>query len=188
MKQAMSFREIEHKFVVGADFDKKLFATKVRSLSPTSETEVEVHDTYFVTKACPQHIFRHRIDKELHQLTIKSLEKNTENRFEVNLDLTREDQGDAVEAFLSPLSIVWRGTIEKNVCAFYFGQCEVVFYKASFAGKIIYCVEFEAVACENIEEARGVLEQFEARLGFEATARTNSTLFDLLIKPHIPKT
>ncbi len=188
MNEAMHFREIEHKFVVSADFDKKMFAQKVRALAPASETEVDVSDTYFVTKACPRHIFRHRIDKELHQLTVKSLEKNTENRLEVNLDLAREEQKDEVEAFLSPLSIVWRGTIEKNVCAFYFERCEVVFYKASFAGKSVYCVEFEAVACKTVEEAMSVLEQYENKLGFDSLSRTNASLYDLLIKPHIPVT
>lgn len=182
----MDFREIEHKFIVDADFDKASFVRKIRSLSPDSETEVDVRDRYFVTKACPQHIFRHRIDKELHQLTVKSLEKNTENRLEVNLDLVHGDQSKKVEAFLSPLAIIWRGTIEKKVTAFYFAQCEVVFYKASFDGQSVYCVEFEAVDCKDIAEALLVLERYERSLGFDSNTRVNASLFDLLIKPHVP--
>lgn len=183
----MDFREIEHKFIVSADFDKASFVKRVRSLSPESETEVDVKDRYFVTKACPKHIFRHRMDKELHQLTVKSLEKNTENRLEVNLNLARDDQLKEVEAFLSPLSITWSGTIEKKVTAFYFAQCEVVFYKASFDGQSVYCVEFEAVDCKDVTEALQVLEHFERNLGFNPSMRANASLFDLLIKPHVPK-
>lgn len=186
MKSEMDFREIEHKFVVGAVFDRATFFKNVRALSPESETEVEVKDRYFVTKACPEHVFRHRIDEELHQLTVKSLEKNTENRLEVNLSLSPADQGKEVDAFLAPLSITWRGTIDKKVNAFYFAQCEVVFYKATFDGECISCVEFEAVDCKSVAEALKVLERFEKALGFEPNDRVNASLFDLLIKSHVP--
>ena len=82
-----SFLEIEHKYVVEAGFDRKAFLERLRSLSPLRMSEVEVEDTYYVLNAANGFVYRHRYDKELEQLTVKSVEKNPEVRLEVNLSL-----------------------------------------------------------------------------------------------------
>lgn len=184
----MAFREVEHKFVVGDDFDRAGFFANIEALSPTARSSVEVQDTYYVLSGRPGFVYRHRLDEEIQQLTVKSLQDDPENRLEVNLDLGLKhgDQSQRVSAFLSSLGISWQGVIHKQVEAFYFDDCEVVFYKASFDGRSIQCVEFEAVEPHDFERALEVLKTFELRLGFHHTPRCQESLFELLVSPSLP--
>lgn len=184
----MAFREIEHKFLVGEDFDSQAFCARVAALQPTDRSSVEVRDTYFVLDGRPGFVYRHRLDAELQQLTVKSLQDDPENRLEVNLDLglAQGDQSHRVNAFLSSIGVTWKGTIHKQVEAFYFDACEIVFYIASFDGRTVRCVEFEAVDAPDIASALEVLSYFEQRLGFHAKPRCPDSLFELLVAPSLP--
>jgi len=187
--ESLQFKEIEHKFIVDERFDAKAFATKVRALGPRKSTKVKVTDTYFITKASPGFIFRHRYDEELQQLTVKNLADDPEVRLEVNLDLCHEhgNQREAVAAFLSAQGVVWSGFLNKKLEAFHFDDCEIVFYEAKTAGNSVRCVEFESLYKKDLRGAKEVLSQYERRVGFDDKSRTHHTLFDLLLLPNIPK-
>lgn len=191
---AANFREVEHKFLVGEDFDLPGFITRARQLGPSGTTELRVEDTYFVAASCPGAIFRHRYDAERQELTMKSratpasgkrMVGDPEVRREVNLRLAGENQREAVAAFLEPLSITWRGTLTKDICVFYFPDCEVVHYAAWTPLRRVRCVEFEAVGCGDLTQARAVLAAYEERLGFAGKERVKASLFDLLLLPEM---
>ena len=95
-------------------------------------------------------LFRHRYDAELHHLTVKGVGADTEMRVEVNLDLGhhRGNQDAQVDAFLDQLGVIWRGTLHKTLEAWYFPDCEVVYYEALASSGSVRCVEFEATAHE----------------------------------------
>lgn len=184
----MAFREIEHKFLVDATFDREAFCARVEALQPKDRSSVAVRDTYYVLEGRWGYVYRHRLDAELQQLTVKSLEDDPENRLEVNLDLTlgHGDQSHRVNAFLSSIGVSWSGTVHKQVDAFYFDGCEIVFYTASFDGRSFRCVEFEAVDAENLASALEILDYFEQRLGFQSKPRCPDSLFELLVAPSLP--
>jgi len=195
--------EIEHKFIVEAQFDLDGFKRAVRSLSPSHETDIEVRDVYYVPSTRTPCVLRHRYDRELQHLTMKSLGTNdSEVRTEVNLDLGQHngDQSAAVQAFLAPFDIIWSGGLRKHVTAFYLPHCEIVHYTATAASAIdnekggvegsqrpvIRCIEFEAVDCTSIEEALAVIKKFEGNLGFDPAHRSKKSLFELLLAPSMP--
>ncbi len=185
------FKEIEHKFVIGDDFDLEDFRTRMRSLGPEKSTALAVRDVYYWSERHRQVVYRHRYDRELQHLSVKSLEKDTEVRVEVNLDLGqhRGDQQPAVEAFLDTLEITWRGEIEKQIEVYYFPDCEIVYYRGSPGGgqmgrtaeaESVACVEFEARRQDSIDDALEVLRRYEELTGFDARRRTSKTLVELL--------
>lgn len=189
MSQDPDYREIEHKFIVGTEFDLGEFRRRARELRPERTTELHVVDTYFVTALGPGVVFRHRYDAERQELTVKSRGPgDTEVRREVNLRLDQASgsQLAAVTAFLQPLGIVWQGSLGKDICVFYYPDCEVVYYDARTAERRVCCVEFEAVGSTSLEAARATLLAYEQRLGLGQASRVQQSLFDLLLRPAMP--
>jgi hypothetical protein len=92
----------------------------------------------------------------------------------------------AVTAFLQPLEIVWQGSLGKDICVFYYPDCEVVYYDARAAERRVCCVEFEALGSSSLEAARATLAAYEQRLGLGQARRVQESLFDLLLLPAMP--
>ncbi len=186
------FKEIEHKFVVGEDFDLEDFRATMRGLGPERTTALAVRDVYYWSEKRPRIIFRHRYDRELQHLSVKSLPGDPEVRLEINLDLGqhRGDQQPAVEAFFRALDVDWRGEIAKEIEVFYFPDCEIVYYRGS-AGDVplarlrrdarsVACVELEARKQASIGDALEVLARYERLTGFEGRRREARTLVEIL--------
>ena len=187
MSAASDYSEIEHKFVVPPDFDLADFRLRAQRLGPSATTELRVQDTYFIT-ALPEVVFRHRYDVERQELTVKSRGPgDTEVRREVNLrlDQARGSQLPAVTAFLTPFSIRWQGSLTKDICVFYYPDCEVVYYAARAGERKVCCVEFEAVDSPNLDAARATLATYEQHLGLGTAQRVHQSLFDLLLLPQM---
>jgi CYTH domain-containing protein len=184
-------REIEHKFLVGPEFDRGDFARRVQRLGPQRSTLVHGEDTYYVTALQPDAVFRHRIDAERQELTIKGRGgADSEVRLEVNLRLAQDagNQRDAVTAFLGPFQIRWQGGLHKDIDVYYFPDCEIVYYTAYALARpehVVHCIEFEATGGGNLAAARATLAAYEARLGMDPAARTQQSLFDLLLLPQM---
>lgn len=187
--ESTQFLEIEHKFIIPETWDFQAFERRLKELGYQNSSEVQVADTYYVTAACPGYIYRHRYDKELQHLTVKSLMDDPEVRLEVNLDLGHHkgSQKVAVEAFLSPMGIMWSGTLTKQVKAYYFPDCEVVHYHAKFRDKSVTCVEIEAKEPPTILQGKQILQRYASALNLESIYRSNKTLFELLLEAHLPK-
>jgi hypothetical protein len=182
------FQEIEHKFVVGDDFDLAGLRARLLALEPERTTALVVRDVYYWSARHPKIVFRHRFDRELQHLSVKSLAPDPEVRLEVNLDLGqhRGDQQPAVEAFLGALEVDWRGEIEKEIEVFYFPDCEIVHYRGASDAASVACVEFEARRQASIDDARRVLSRYERLAGFEGRRRTARTLVELLFPRFTP--
>ncbi len=176
------FKEIEHKFVVGDDFDLEEFRATMRGLGPERTTTLAVRDVYYWSEGRPRIVFRHRFDDELQHLSIKSLDDDPEVRVEINLDLGqhRGDQQPAVEAFLETLDLAWRGEIDKQIEVYYFPDCEVVYYRGASESESVACVEFEARRHDSIDDALAVLARYERRIGFEGRRREARPLVAML--------
>ncbi|MEY4632211.1 MAG: hypothetical protein RIQ81_2331 [Pseudomonadota bacterium] len=184
----LEFVEIEHKFLVDASFDLDRFARCAKALKPDDEGQVDVRDSYYVINAMPGHVVRHRVDREIQQLSVKSVAPDNERRLEVNLELDQSggDQQRAVEAFLAPMGILWRGTIEKKIHVFYFADCEVVHYEARAGGKSVACVEFEAKAKSGESAALEAIRRYEVAFGFADATRCRQSLFEIMFKDTMP--
>ena len=180
----LRFKEIEHKFIVDEQFDLPRFRQAVAALGPTRTSKVSVQDRYFLTEggSARRFLMRHRFDAELHHLTIKSLEADSEVRVEVNLDLGHHagSQAAQVDAFIDHLGVIWRGALQKELEVWYFPDCEVVYYEASTPSRSVRCVEFEATRKESLPEALATLARFEQATGFEGVARIRQSLPQLL--------
>jgi hypothetical protein len=180
----LRFHEIEHKFVVGDDFDLEAFAAKLEALRPTRKTSIRVRDTYYLldTEASPRFVIRHRYDEELHHLTLKTVEADTQVRREINLDLGHHagDQRAQVEAFLGLLGVAWSGSLEKDLRVWYFADAEVVHYRATTGERAVSCVEFEATRKPSLPEALEVLERYERATGFDRDTRSHRSLVQIL--------
>lgn len=178
------FHEIEHKFVVGDDFDADGLRYRLRQLGPQRETSCEVRDVYYLLEGRPGLIYRHRFDAELQHLSVKSFGGDTEARLEVNLDLGqhRGDQQATVEAFLGVAGVTWRGEVRKEIEVFYFNECEIVIYQAHANGhhRRLRCVELEARGATSLEAGLEVLTRWEERIGFADRQRTDAPLVALL--------
>jgi hypothetical protein len=181
--------EIEHKFLIDRSFDLAAFEACAKALGPKRVSAVKVRDTYYVVRGMPGHVMRHRKDNEIQQLSLKSVAADNERRLEVNLDLDQAagDQLAAVEAFLAPMGILWRGVIEKNIHVFYFPDCEVVHYSASSGGRVVACVEFEAKDKLSEESALATIGKYEAAFGFAGPDRCHESLFELMFGDSIPE-
>ena len=180
----LRFKEIEHKYIVDEQFDLQRFRNVVTALGPTRKSMIHVRDRYYLTEGgkTRRFLMRHRYDAELHHLTIKTIEADSEVRVEVNLDLgqhagTQEAQ---VEAFLAQLGVLWSGTLQKALEVWYFADCEVVYYEASSASRAVRCVEFEATRKESLEAALETVERFERATGFEGASRSRLSLPQIL--------
>ena len=177
-----AFLEIEHKFVVKRDFNRDALFTGCRALAPEREKALTVTDTYYVPPGQADCIYRHRIDKEIQQLTLKSRGGDNEVRTEINLDLgASRSQSDAVEAWMGVIGALPGHGIVKEIRVFDFPDCEVVYYDAIHKTKQICCVEFEAKYADSEEEGLAILQRYEEQLGFDATQREKVNLFDLLV-------
>jgi adenylate cyclase class IV len=183
-----AFKEIEHKFVVDSTFDREKFLSNLRAMSPDKMADIKVRDTYYVLAGDRKHVFRHRFDDEIQQLTVKSVETDTAVRTEINLpiDQSKGDQGPGVLAFMKTLGCAWHGEIRKEISVAYFPDCEVVFYRAVGSGKTVHCVEFEAVAPSSVQEGLATLSKYEAALGFAGRQRESKSLFELVLLDGAP--
>ncbi len=178
----MQFKEIEHKFIVDDAFARETFASTLRALNPSREVSLRVRDRYFVTVdgRTRGYIIRHRHDRELHELTIKSVEADAEVRDEVNLALRPHDQDAQVDAFVASLGVEWSGTIWKDLTVWHFDDCEVVYYDATAGDRKVSCVEFEATHKPDTAGALAVVARYEAATGFAGRDRTTLSLLELL--------
>lgn len=180
----LRFKEIEHKFIVSDQFDLARFRQAVTALGPTRASTVSVQDRYFLTEggSARRFLLRHRYDAELHHLTIKSLEADNEVRVEVNLDLGHHagSQAAQVDAFIGHLGVIWRGDLQKKLEAWYFPDCEVVYYEAATSSRSVRCVEFEATRKDSLPEALATVERFERATGFDGASRTRESLPQIL--------
>lgn len=180
----MRFKEIEHKYAVADDVDLDEFRRNLAALGPVRTNTIQVRDRYYLTEAGRDRRFllRHRLDEEIQQLTIKSLEDDTEMRDEVNLNLGHHagDQSLAVDAFVERLGVCWTGTIAKDIAVWYFDDCEVVHYRATAGAAAVCCVEFEATRRESLSDALAVIERFERATGFDRATRVHLSLPQLL--------
>jgi hypothetical protein len=182
--EALAFKEIEHKFVVGDEFDVRRFRDVLTALGPVRTNSIRVKDRYYLIEGSldRRFVIRHRFDAEVHHLTIKSLETDTEVRDEVNLDLGHHagDQAAQIEAFMARLGVVWSGTVDKEVEVWYFPDCEVVHYVASAGARSVRCVEFEATRGDSLAGALAIVETFEGATGFDGLVRSRMSLPQLL--------
>ena len=181
---ALQFTEIEHKYILDEHFDLLRFRQAVAALGPIRTSTIGVEDRYFLTEGgrARRFLMRHRYDAELHHLTIKSLEADTEVRVEVNLDLGHRagQQATQVDAFMNLLGVVWSGTLHKDLEVWYFPDCEVVYYQASTASRSARCVEFEARRKNSLQEALATVERFEHATGFSGACRSRLSLPQIL--------
>ena len=185
----MDFLEIEHKFVLPENWCLDSFTELVKSFNPQHSNEIAVEDRYYVVKALAGHVYRHRIDDEIQHLTVKSLEQDSAVRLEVNLDLGlhKGDQAAAVDAFLKPLGLLWKGVLHKQVRVFYFADAEIVHYKARYKDQTISCVEIEAKKAADIDSALAIIDSYTDRLNLDRSYRSDQSLFHLLLASDMPK-
>jgi len=184
----LRFKEIEHKFIVPPDFDVEKFAEQIKRIGFDHFSEVDVLDTYYLINDRPGMVFRHRVDRELQHLSVKSTRGDNVVRTEINLNLGTHagDQSSAVAAFMGMLTVAWHGQIHKRVRAWHLKDCEIVHYSAVAGARRVSCVEFEATRKDDRSGALGILADYESRLGFDATTRSPQSLFELLLVPEIP--
>ena len=184
MSDDLRFTEIEHKFVMGDDFDPRSLADALEPLQPTRTNALQVRDRYFLTEAGRRggFIIRHRYDPELHHLTLKSLTQDTQVRAEINLDLGHHvgDQAAAVDAFVDRLAVTWSGVIHKDLTVWYFPDVEVAYYRASTGTHSVQCVEFEATQKHSLADALRTLERYERATGFGDAPRAHRSLPQIL--------
>jgi hypothetical protein len=181
--QKKAFVEIEHKFLVGADFDLLGFAAALRALCPRHESRHTVRERYYGRPGGSELLLRHSFDAERQRLTVKTKGLgDSEVRKEANLalDLVAGDQRDEVAAFLGLLGIAPLGELEKRLLVFEFSDCEVVYYEAETEKRRVRCVEFEALEAHETEAARAVLIRYETATGFMSARRETRPLFELL--------
>lgn len=178
----VTFKEIEHKFVVGEDFDLQGFRTALDRLKPVRHVTLRVRDRYFITESGRERRFvlRHRFDRELHELTIKAVADDAEVRDEINLKLAPGDQQAQVDAFIAAQGVLWKGALWKDLEVWHFEDCEAVFYAATADGRTVRCVEFEATRKDSREAALAIVRRYEEATGFSERKRTPESLIALL--------
>ena len=182
--ESLRFTEIEHKFVVDDQFDLERFQTTLETLHPTRTTSLRVLDTYYVIdgRRTQRFVIRHRYDTELHHLTLKAFETDTEVRKEINIDLGHHagDQRAQVDEFLRHMGVVWSGSLRKELSVWYFPDIEVVHYKASTKTRAVRCVEFEATRKPSVAAALEIVHEYEEATGFDAARRSRRALLQIL--------
>lgn len=182
MDVGLRFKEIEHKFIVPSTYDVEALTSRVEAMGPSRRVDLRVRDRYFITEAGRAwgFILRHRHDRELHELTLKSVTRDAEVRDEINLKLRPVDQDATVDAFVRAQRPIWQGVLWKDIRVWHFPECEVVYYRASTDGRSIDCVEFEAVHQTTLDAALAVMARFEDAAGFGGEARTPASLVELM--------
>ena len=180
------FLEIEHKYVVDAHFDADALGFQLRELGAGPEKRVHVRDTYFYPLNREGAVFRHRLDRELHQLTVKNRPADSAVRREINLDLAGTDAVESVAAFVET---GWgpcvRLEINKSIRVWEMPGCEIVHYAARRPdGYTVHCVEFEATGAESPEAALATLAAIGRACGFDPEHRTPHSLFHLMSEDH----
>ena len=182
--EALRFTEIEHKFVVDDGFDLGRFGASLEAMRPTRTTSLRVLDTYYLLRGsrAGRFVIRHRFDEELHHLTVKTLEADTEVRREVNIDLGHHagDQRAQVDAFLEQVGVEWRGVLQKDLMVWYFPDVEVVHYRATTDARSVCCVEFEATRKPSLAEALETVRRYEQATGFDETTRSRRSLLQIV--------
>ena len=178
----LRFKDVEHKFVVGDDFDLEAFRQALAVLRPVRHVTLRVRDRYFITESGRDRgfVIRHRFDRELHELTIKSVAADAEVRDEINLDLKAGDQDAQVDAFVDAQGVVWQGALWKDLEVWHFDDCEVVHYTATADGRVMRCVEFEATEKPTLEAALAVVSRYEGATGFADIERNPASLLELM--------
>lgn len=178
----LRFKEIEHKFIVEPTFDRAGFRETLEAMGPTRRDVLRVRDRYFITLAGQERgfILRHRHDRELHELTLKTVAGDAEVRDEINLALRPTDQDAVVDAFVEAQGLVWSGTLWKDLEVWHFADCEVVHYVATVDTREVCCVEFEATRKTSLEGALAVMARYESATGFTSATRTPASLVDLM--------
>lgn len=178
----LRFKEIEHKFIVAETFDLEGFRAALQALTPTRHEVLRVRDRYFITQAGQTRgfILRHRHDRELHELTLKTVVGDAEVRDEINVALRPTDQDAVVDAFVGAQGVIWSGTLWKDLEIWHFPDCEVVHYVATADTRTVHCVEFEATEKASLEGALVVMARYEAATGFTGATRTPASLVDLV--------
>jgi hypothetical protein len=178
---------------VGEDFDRDAFRTALDALNPVRHATLHVRDRYFITESgrARGFVLRHRFDRELHELTLKSIAIDAEVRDEINLKLQAGDQQAQVDAFVAAQGVLWQGALWKDLEVWHFHDCEAVFYVATAedrvagaqgpkAVKSVRCVEFEATVKPSREEALAIVNRYERATGFADATRTPESLLALL--------
>jgi hypothetical protein len=180
----LRIKEIEHKYIVDEQFDLPRFRQAVAALGPIGTSTVSVQDRYFLTEGgrARRFLMRHRFDAELHHLTIKAIEADTEVRDEVNLDLGHHagPQAAQVDAFMDRLGVLWRGTLHKELEVWNFADGEIAYYQAATPSRSVRCVEFEAKGSDSLEGALATVDRFERATGFAGVSRSRLSLPQIL--------
>jgi hypothetical protein len=184
-----SFKEIEHKFIVSKEFDRNAFRLGLIENCAASVDSFLVEDTYFVIKGMHSYVFRHRYDRQIEQLTVKSVEKTPEIRTEINLDLLHSSisQIGAVKAFVECFGVEWSKSINKDVLVAKFADCEIVHYIATCDQQTAHCVEFEAVGFSDVNTALEAIKRREVQFGFASNVPESKSLFELIVLESAPE-
>jgi adenylate cyclase class IV len=180
----VAFIEFEHKFLI-SEAEEPVLLAKLGQLKAERKYVVDVHDAYYTLALQPQVVLRHRWDEQIHQLTLKSLEDDSERRVEVNLNLAMSapEAQAAIEAFFGAFGIGQRVVVTKRVHAHYLTDCEVTYYVAECGPRQVRCLEFEVIGHQDQEQSRQILAKYEAKLGYQADQRCSESLFQLLVSP-----
>lgn len=176
-----TFKEFEHKYLLNGTESVESIFESLRSVSGGVEKSLEVTDTYFFQTESPKFVYRHRRDREIQQLTVKSLGKDARERTEINLHfLNGENQFEAVERFMETLGRFRKLSIRKSIQVIDFSDCECVYYEATNGSKTVRCFEFEAIGAENLDQALEIISKYESLAGFSPATRCHQSLFELL--------
>ena len=176
-----TFKEFEHKYLVDETTNIALIFEKLRGLGGGKEKSLEVVDGYYFSALNPEFVYRHRKDREIQQLTVKSYGGDTRDRTEINLQLLNdESQADAVRFFMQTLGDYQYVEIHKSIQVIDFPDCECVYYKATSNDKTVHCFEFEALGANSLDEALRTISRYESVAGFNQENRCEVSLFELL--------
>lgn len=181
MSSEAKFKEFEHKYLLtGTESVESIFEA-LRSVTGGKEKALEVTDTYFYEGASPKFVYRHRRDREIQQLSVKSLGKDARDRTEINLNfLNNVNQFEAVDRFMATLGAFRKLSIRKSIQVIDFPDCECVYYEATNGTKTVRCFEFEALGAENLDKALTIISKYETVAGFTPDLRCHQSLFELL--------
>ena len=186
--------EIEHKFLMPLRTDPAPLLQQLARLHPQHTAEALVTEHYYAAAHKPGLIFRHSFDPARQALTVKSRSlpdataPDTEVRMEQTLLLERThgSQEQTVKALLGLLEVQPRGSLQKRLWAFYFDDCEIVYYQAQTTGtepaRAVCCLEIEALN-DDLSAALLILQRYEQALGLDPAKRERRSLFDLLFAP-----
>lgn len=175
------FKEFEHKYLVDESANIAVIFDRLRALGGGKEKSLEVIDTYYFSSMNPGFVYRHRKDREIQQLTVKSYGGDTRDRTEINLHLINdESQADAIKVFMQTLGSYQNYEIRKNIQVIDFPDCECVYYSATLGDKTIQCFEFEALGAKSLETALVTINRYESVAGFNPVNRCEISLFELL--------